>query len=581
MSSLFLEFSFVFLFVFILAYLLSKLKQPPIIGYIFAGILLGPMFFDMLTQNGLYEMFSHIGISFLLFLVGIHLNISLIKEVGTVALLTGIGQIFFTVIFGVLLISLLGFSMNTAIILAIGLAFSSTIIIVKLLSDKNALETLYGKISLGFLLVQDFVAVLILLAVGTYISYAGGENILLVGINLLIALVVALFLFVVTKPLVSFLFKRNEKSEIIFLFSIAWCFGISALYDYLGFSLEIGALLAGASLASTTFHHEISARIRPLRDFFIILFFIVLGSEVFAYSQDINLGESTGLLSEQTQVLNDLLSLLPHALLLSALVLIGNPIIVFIIMHLLRYSSKVAFLSGLAVSQISEFSLIIGFLALQGNLITAKELSLLTLVMIITVFFSSYLFYHGEGIYKRLKPFFALFDHKNPKDKYAILHQQHDYIFFGLNTLEERQLKKLNRVFNKILVVENSTKRIHQLKKNNIPYAYGDVSNIEFLNEFSLEHIKVCVSFHDDFETNYMIVENIRKVNKQALVIVLATNEEEAIELYETGADYVVVPHHIHHEWVFSMLEEYAIRKDIFNHHKKAHIGKLKEILGD
>lgn len=581
MSSLFLEFSFVFLFVFILAYLLSKLKQPPIIGYIFAGILLGPMFFDMLTQNGLYEMFSHIGISFLLFLVGIHLNISLIKEVGTVALLTGIGQIFFTVIFGILLASLLGFSMNTAIILAIGLAFSSTIIIVKLLSDKNALETLYGKISLGFLLVQDFVAVLILLAVGTYISYASGENILLVGINLLIALVVALFLFIVTKPLVSFLFKRNEKSEIIFLFAIAWCFGISALYDYLGFSLEIGALLAGASLASTTFHHEISARIRPLRDFFIILFFIVLGSEVFAYSQDISPGDSTGLLSEQTQVLNDLLSLLPHALLLSALVLIGNPIIVFIIMHLLKYSSKVAFLSGLAVSQISEFSLIIGFLALQGDLISAKELSLLTLVMIITVFFSSYLFYHGESLYKKFKPFFSLFDHKNPKDKYAILHEEHDYLFLGLNTLEERQLKKLNTMFNKILVVENSTKRIHQLKKNNIPYVYGDVSNIEFLNEFSLDNIKVCVSFHEDFETNYMIVENIRKVNKQALVVVLATNEEEAIELYGIGADYVVVPHHIHHEWVFSMLEEYAIRRDIFHNHKKAHIGKIKSILNE
>lgn len=579
MESLFFEFSFVFIFVFILSYVLSKLKQPPIIGYIIAGILLGPLFFDMLTKNGLYEMFSQIGIAFLLFLVGIHLNISLIREVGIVSLLTGVGQIFFTIIISFFLLTFIGFSTNIAIILSIGVAFSSTIVIVKLLSDKKALETLYGKISLGFLLVQDFVAVAILLIIGTYLSYTGGEDITLVGIYLLIAIVIGIFLFILTRPFVSFLFKRNERSEIIFLFSIAWCFGIAALYDALGFSLEIGALLAGASLASTTFHHEISARIRPLRDFFIILFFIVLGSEVFSYSSELSQNQDMNFFEKKTQLLNTLIELLPQALLLSSLVLFGNPLIVFLIMHFLRYSSKVAFLSGLAVSQISEFSLIIGLLALQGNLITGEHLSILTLVMIITVFFSSYLFYNGETLYRYLKPFFKKFDHKNPKDKHTILNQEHEILFFGLNLLEERKLQKLKTMYDKLLVVENSTKRIHILKNNNIPYVYGDISNIEFLSEIPLEPVKVSVSFYNDFETNFMLVENIRKVNSQALVVVLANSEEEAYELYEIGADYVIIPHHIHHEWIFSMLEEYALKKDVFLKHKKMHLGKLKEML--
>ncbi|MEC8220447.1 MAG: cation:proton antiporter, partial [Nanoarchaeota archaeon] len=200
MSSFFLEFAAVFVIIFLVSYTLSYFKQPILIGYILGGIFLGPLFFDILSSSGYYQIFSHIGIAFLLFLVGLHLNIKLIKDVGLPSILTGVGQILITMFFSILLTTFLGFEFITSVIIAVGLSFSSTIVIVKLLSDKNALETLYGKISLGFLLVQDFVAVIVLLLINSFIALSGGGETSLVFLKLFLAMLVAIGLFFITKP---------------------------------------------------------------------------------------------------------------------------------------------------------------------------------------------------------------------------------------------------------------------------------------------------------------------------------------------------------------------------------------------
>jgi len=575
MSGFFLEFTLVFLFIFFISYILSIFKQPIMIGYIIGGIFLGPIFFDVLSTSGYYQVFSHIGIAFLLFLVGLHLNIKLIKDVGIPAILTGIGQILLTILISIIFTLTIGFSLTTSIIIAISLSFSSTIVIVKLLSDKNALETLSGKISLAFLLVQDCIAVIVLLGINTYISLNKETETIGIIFNLFLTILIAVILFVVTKPILKLLFQKNHNSEMLFLFAIAWCFSISSLFNYLGFSLEIGAILAGTALASTPLHYEISARIKPLRDFFIILFFIVLGSQMFAssidFSQINSFSEKFGL------VQNEIINILPISIVLSLIVLIGNPLIVFIILSFLKYTPRVSFNCGLAVSQISEFSLIIVLLAYDNNLIKSNIISILTLVMLITILFSSYMFFHSEQLFRLFKPLLLKINkHKYNHDE--ILSSGIEIIISGFSSNQKHHLEKLNEDLKKYVIIENSEKNYKMLKKKNIPSIFGDISNIEFLNEFNLTKLKAFISLKSDLETSFMILESIKKVNETCVIILMGNNEEEAFELYSKGATFVIIPEHIQHEKVFSIVNN--LFQDLNNKEriKNEHIKMLRTI---
>ena len=576
MSSFFLEFAAVFVIIFLVSYTLSYFKQPILIGYILGGIFLGPLFFDILSSSGYYQIFSHIGIAFLLFLVGLHLNIKLIKDVGLPSILTGVGQILITMFFSILLTTFLGFEFITSVIIAVGLSFSSTIVIVKLLSDKNALETLYGKISLGFLLVQDFVAVLVLLLINSFIALSGGGETSLVFLKLFLAMLIAVALFFITKPLLKFFFKKNHNSEVLFLFSIAWCLGIASLYDLLGFSLEIGALIAGAALASTNLHYEISARIKPLRDFFIILFFIVLGSEMF--SSTIDFSEISSNSEKLSLVASELMSILPLALSLSLLVCIGNPIIVFLIMTALKYTPRIAFNAGLAVSQISEFSLIIALLAFQSGIIDSGVISLLTLVMLLTITISSYMFYHSDELYAFFSPMLKRVNkHKFNHDEK--IESGLEVIISGLSRSQEHHMERIWRNFHHVTIVENNQKNYQDMKKRGFPVVFGDMSNVEFISEFDMSSIKLCISLHQDEETSIMLVENIRKINNKGVIIVSAESEAVAYQLYVKGADYVIIPNHVHHEKAFSMIEDLLTSKDRKKKLKDEHIKFLKDVL--
>ena len=555
MVALFNEFALVFMLIFALSYIVARFKQPTLIAYIIGGILLGPLFFNLLSSTLYYEVLSHIGISFLLFIVGLHLNPKLIKEVGLPSLVTGIGQIIVTVLFSIIITLFLGFTFQSAIIISIGLAFSSTIVIVKILSDKRTLDTLSGKISLGFLLVQDFVAVLALLGINSFILYQSGATLTSVLIQIILSISLAVIIIAGAKYVLQSLFSKSFNSELLFLFAIAWSLGISALFNYLGFSLEIGALIAGISLASSQLHHEISSKIKPLRDFFLIMFFIVLGSEMFSSTQESLSLEDSSVSSTYSYLMYEILTILPIALPLILLVLIGNPIIVFLLLTYLKYPSKVAFNSGLAVSQISEFSLIIALLAYQKAIITSQEISLLTFIMLVTIMSSSYLYYHSDYYYKLC---YSLLKKINPhvmsQDNSKKMNVQ--ILLTGLSTDKENHLFYLHNSKYSYAVIESSPKKIEHLKKKNIPYIQGDLSNPDFIQELNISSLKAFVSFDNEDEAAFTIVESIRKENSTAHIILKASDIEIANELYELGADHIIVPHHVHHDRVFEILKE-------------------------
>jgi len=362
-SNLLLNISIILLVATVIAVLAKLLKQPSILAYIITGIILGPLFLKITGPSETIKLFSEIGIAFLLFIVGLSLNFSTLKKTGKTSIIMGVFQIIITTIFGFLLSKALGFSNITSIYISLAITFSSTIIIIKLLSDKNEIDTLYGKILVGLLLVQDFVAIISLI----FITSIGNENF---NINSAVIIFIKglsfiLLVFISSKYLLKKLFNIVSSSqELLFIASIAWCFLLSSIAYLLGLSLEIGAFLAGVSLTVIPFNHVILNKVKPLRDFFIVIFFVNLGIGM--------------LLSSVSKII------IP-ALIISIFVIVGKFLILLIIMAIIGYKKRTNFLSSLAIVQISEFSLILINLGLRAGHLTQDIVTLITIVGLITI----------------------------------------------------------------------------------------------------------------------------------------------------------------------------------------------------
>jgi len=494
---IYIELSLIVVLATVIALVMKLFKQPLIVGYIATGILVGPYALNILHSKDEIELFSKIGVSILLFIVGLSLNPDVVKEVGKTSLITGLGQVVFTSFFGYLIMVGLGYNTVTSIYAALALTFSSTIIILKLLTDRGDTGKLYGKVAIGFLLVQDLVATVILLVVtvlgsaGTGFVGEAGEKLLLLAAN---GIIVTLILYYISKyvlPRVSNYIAGNQ--EVLFIFSLAWGLGLSSLFHTIGFSIEIGALVAGVMLAVSPFSYEIGSRMKPLRDFFIILFFILLGAQM---------------------VLSEFGSLLGPALLLSVFVLVGNPIIVYILMNLLGYRSKTSFMAGLTVAQISEFSLILISLGLSLGHLNSSVASLITLVGIITITGSTYLVIYADSIYNILKkPLLLLNLRKKPKPEHYAEHQNAEVVIFGYDRVGHDFVQSTRKITDSYVVVDFNPVAIKILRHSDIPFKYGDAEDVEFLQEIGFHDARLVVSSIPDFKTNLLIVEFYRKFN--------------------------------------------------------------------
>ena len=548
----FIELSLIIAITVLVSGLMRLLKQPLIIGYIFSGILVSPYFLNIVKSTETISIFSQIGVTFLLFMVGISLSPKVIKDVGKVSLITGIGQIIFTSLIGFLIANLLGFSLIVSGYIAVALTFSSTIIIMKLLSDKKDTEKLYGKISIGFLLVQDIFAIIFLMIISSFASNTANRFSIQSVILILVVIVGVIVTSIFVLPRLSKFFAKSQ--EFLFLFSIGWGMGLAALFHYIGFSMEVGALIAGVALSVSPFHYEISSKLRPLRDFFIILFFILLGSQM----QFGNIGQ-----------------LIIPAIIFSLFVLIGNPLIVMILMGAMGYKKKVGFQAGFTVAQISEFSLILITLGYSVGHISAEILSLVTIVGLITISGSTYLITYSDKIYPHISKYLKVFERKKllKTNKES---GNYNLILFGYNRIGYDLLQSFKRLNKKILVVDYNPDTIGKLTKDGIDCRYGDADDEEFLNELNLESVDMAVSTIPDFETNLLLVERIRQENKNAIIMTISHNIDEANQLYDWGATYVIMPHFLGGSHASKMIDEYGLDINKFQKEKERHIEYLK-----
>lgn len=543
-EAIFIELSILVIIALVISLIFKLLKQPLILGYIVTGILVSPYFLDLIKSTEDIEPFAKMGVAVLLFMVGLNLNPKVIKEVGKVSLITGIGQIIFTFIVVYLASTLLGFSSIVSAYIAIALGFSSTIIIMKLLSDKGDSSTLYGKISVGFLIVQDLIAILILMFVSSFSGDANIYSIALEKVGLGVALIVGIFIFsiFILKPATRFIAKSQE---LLLLFSISWAFALASLFDYVGFSIEIGALLAGITLSVSPYRFEIGSKMKPLRDFFLLIFFIVLGFQL----QFESIGNTV----------------LP-VVVLSLIVLIGNPLIVLSIMGFMGYTKRNAFFAGLTVSQISEFSFILIALGVSVGHLPKEILSLVTLIGLITFAGSSFFITHNQKIYGVLSKYLSVFERngrKRDEGRYR-RHEEYDILMFGYNRIGysvEKAFRKLKKDF---LIIDNNPETILKLAKSRIECQYGDAEDSELLEDLPIEGVKMVISTIPEKDTNLLLIKKVLEKNHKAIIIVVSHQIEEALQLYEAGATYVLTPHFLGGTHTANLIEKFGFNKTDF-----------------
>lgn len=555
---IFIELTFIIAVATLFSILSRILKQPLIVGYILAGIFSGPYFLNILQSSEYIELFSKIGITALLFIVGLHLNPRVIREVGKVSLITGIGQVIFTSVIGFLIAVSLGIERIAAFYVAIALTFSSTIIILKLLSDRGDLNKLYGKIAIGFLLIQDIIAIIILLLIPSFTKVSEQSPIYEIGLLVLKGAAVLFVLYFVSghvMPRVSRFVASSQ--ELLFLFSIAWGFGLASLFYTFGFSVEIGALIAGVTLSLTPFAYEIGARLKPLRDFFIVLFFVLLGSQM-AFD---NIG----------------IFVLP-AIILSLFVLIGNPVVVIVLMNLLGFKRRTGFMAGLTVAQISEFSLILAALGFSVGHLSREVLSLVTLVGLVTIVGSTYFILYAEKIYPYVENILKLLELKRAKKRETGVDiEKYDIILFGYDRVGQDFVNAFHKLERPFVVVDFNPLSIKRLQDAGIPNRFGDAEDLEFLGELTLEQVKLAVSTIPDPKTNILLTRKIKSESREAIVIVISHNVDQAEELYKEGATYVIMPHYLGARYASHMITRLGLDINAFKEEREKHLEYLEK----
>ncbi len=537
----------------IVGIIMKILKQPPILAYILAGLLIGPSGLSLIRNSDVINALSLLGIAFMLFIVGLELDFRKLREVGKAAIIAGIAQIVSTTSLGYVLALWLGFNHIVSLYLALALAFSSTLIVVKILSDKKEIDTLHGRIMIGILLVQDFVAILILAILSTMGSTFEMGSIFTAFFKGLLLFALAAILVILSPKIFSYIAKSQE---LLFMSSVSWLFIMIFVSDLLDYPIAIGAFLAGISLASSLYHIEIIAKMRSLRDFFATIFFVSLGMQI---------------------ALSSISGYLVVVVLFIFLVMIIDPLSVMIPLALMRYNKKISFLSSIGISQLSEFSLI---LIAQGFLLGYVSSDIVSIVMVvtaITITVTSYLMQHQERVYNFCKGYLWFLDllRTNKKEEALKKAKSYDVVLCGHNRIGYSIRRKLKELNMNMIVVDYNPDTIKHLEDSDTITIYGDIADEEVLENINFKDCKIVISTVPNVYDSLLLLRKVKEANKRALIMLTANNIDDALELYKEGADYVILPHFLGGEHASALLERVSVDPHVVVKNKLLHIKEL------
>ena len=563
MENIFFDIGLIIIVATIVGYLARLLKQPLIPAYILTGLIIGPIL-GLVEDSNVILTLSEIGIAFLLFVVGLELSLKKLRDIASIAIFGGLIQFILLFSFGFLIAATLGFLTIEATYIALIVAFSSTMVVVKILSDKRELDTLHGRIIIGFLLMQDLIAIIALAVLTTLNNFSIAILIiaLLKGVILLSVAVIA------SKFILPGLFRFAAKSqELLFLMALTTCFSFSILADNIGqimiyffslpffenvilgnvlellkpgFSIAIGAFIAGVSIANLPYNVEIIGKVKPLKDFFATIFFVSLGLEL---------------------VLGNMQIIILPLLIFTLFVIILKPLLTMIICALFNYTKRTSFLTSISLAQVSEFSLIIVAQGLILGHISKELFSLTILIAIITITLTSYFIHFDNNIYFKISNLLGLFEKigtKTKKMEYIPEDKDIEIILCGYNRIGYSIVRTVQKMKKSLLIVDYNPDVIKRLIARKIPCIYGDIGDSEILARIGLNKARMVISTVPEEQDNLLLIKKTKEVNKKGLIFVTANQVDEALTLYDAGADYVILPHFLGGEHVSILLEDFT-----------------------
>lgn len=532
------DFGILFLIIVFFSFIIKIAKQPIIIGYVVAGLFFSFYLTDP-SRSEQIVVLSELGITFLLFLMGLEFDLKSLRYLGKDILIVTLQQslIFFSLAFGIA--KLFSFSTVSSVYIGILFMFSSTLLVAKWIDDKKETNTLYGKITLGTLIVQDVIAIIAL----SFLSVIQEKSIIKIFIAPLTGIALLIIVVLFARYALNWLLKFTIKyPELLFIFSLGVCFFFVEIAPLLGYSETIGAFLAGIIIANTAYKNDVYTRLKPLIIFFNMLFFVGLGFQI-----------------NTTITLNLVLVIA----LLCILSLTVKPFVIYYTLKKRGYDIKTAFITGLNLAQLSEFGSIIIMSGIASGVINGSVNAIAVISIILTMILSSYLIKYDKNIFKYFEPHLKKIESKFKDEDFEKMGDHHkvadhNIIFFGYHDIGKELYQKIDRMGKKLLVIENDPQNIEILKKEKISHIYNSVNNPDFFDKIDLSKSELVISSIIDIEDNKMIIKQSKKHNAKCTVIVTAKNLKDSLDLYANNADYVICPFYLNEQQVSVLLEDYT-----------------------
>ncbi|MDD5094255.1 MAG: cation:proton antiporter [Dehalococcoidia bacterium] len=538
----------------VIGYVIHRLRQPVIFGYIIAGIIIGPeLGLRWVTDPQAIDFSSELGLIALMFMVGLELDLKKLRESGTELLVIAVVQFVTCVALGLAFFSLPGFDDSgkyAPLYLAITFSLSSTMIVVKLLYEKFELDTLPGRLTLGVLIMQDIWAI-VFLAVQPDLA---NPELPKLGLSFLKGAALIGGCLLASRYLLPTLFKGIAKNpELVLITALGWCFLVSYISgDVAELSRAMGALIAGVSLSTLPYNREINDRVNSIRSFFLILFFVSLGMKVAQPS----------------------LHIFTMAVLASFFLIASRFIAMFPLLYLMKKGIRVSFLVPLNIAQISEFALVIATLGMGFGHINENVMTIILFTLMITATASTYMITYSHKLYLTTAGVLTklgLKDITSPEEKTIQTEDSHPIMFLGFYKIASSLLHALEQhtpsITSKIVVVDFNPDVHRKLNKRGVKCVFGDLGNTGSLLENGLETAKVVVSTIPDTilkgTSNMTLLTYTKRINPSARVIVTAESTKLAKQLWAAGADFVILPNVEAGDKVASLLEQLLTEEDI------------------
>lgn len=542
MDNIFYQLALVLVLASSIGLVIFKLKLPLVVAYLLTGLTLSLVRLFDLGHSPVFEVLPEIGIAFVLFLIGMELKLNELKVLGTPIFVTALGQITFSTLVGLGISVLFGFSPVEGMYLGLGLAFSSTVVVIKMLLESRDLASLYGKLAVGILLVEDLVAILVLMLIS--VLGASGQQAASGWLQLVLLVVKSIGLFVLTfflsKYILDKVFSYTARSiELLYITSIAWCFAFTSLAVFLGFSVEIGAFLAGVALASSPYHLQIQAKIKPMRDFFLALFFIYLGS---------------------TANFNQLGISIPIIVIFTLYALLLKPFIYMTFLSRFGFRKHTLFQTAVSLTHVSEFSLIVLLVGVSAGLVGQDSVSIMATVAVLSITVSSVMISGSKKLYKYLAPLISKFEKHGKGHNFEVkasLKLTDHIIVIGTHRVGKPIVSYLQESSIPFIAMDFNPSIVRDLVASGVNAVYGDIGDPEIVESLQLESAKLVICTASDMSDNELLLKLAKEKNPKAKVVLRATDADRAHVLKSLGADYVLLPEKVSGDYIVHQLKHY------------------------